>query len=220
MMKMLILRCLSLMLLVQFSMNSVHAMVWLGADAKTDIKGVKLSDSAKTDASSPNLTRITQGLRQKKVVFAWFSVYAAQIFSSAPKPDFSSVESLKGSLTQNLPAIVSMTFVRDVEIEKIIEGFTEVFSANKMDATKVPYRDFLSALKRSGDIKDMQKFYFVFSSAENKSSFSVQTDGKEIFSLKNQMPEVVNSFFNMWLGSAPDSGLEQLQGQFLKHDAK
>jgi len=211
-----------LAILIQLTLGSkpTQALVGMGPDAKKDIQDVKLSELVKIDESTPSLPRLTQGLRSKKVVFAWFSVYVAQVFSSNAKPDFSSIVKLKESLTKGLPVVVSMTFVRSVDIGKIVDGFEEGFKENAMDAIKPPYSDFLAAIKKSGDVKDRQKFFFTFLSSGpttgEKRSLSVETNGKEIFSLKDQTPESVNSFFNIWLGKPSDSGLEKLQEAFLK----
>ena len=208
---------MSLALLFQLNLSPAHALVKLGPEIKTDIKGVKLSESAKIDDATPALNRVTQGLRQKKVVFAWFSVYVAQIFSTSTKPDFTSISNLKEALIKGLPVVVSMTFVRDVGIDKIVEGFKEVFEANKMDPKKAPYSDFLDAIQKSGDeVKDRQNFFFAFNQTAGKESFSVQTNGKEIYTLMDQAPGATTPFFNMWLGKPVDSGLEQLQDQLLK----
>ena len=193
-----------------------HALAKFGSDSKIEIKNVKLAESAKTDEAGTALPRVTQGLRQKKVVFAWFSVYIAQIFTANTKTDFSSIEKLKESLNANKPVIVSMTFLRDVEIEKIIEGFNDVFKENKMDVAKAPYSDFLAAIKKTGEVKDRQTFFFTFNQVAGKESFAVETRGKEVFSLKDQAAGTITPFLNMWLGKPTDSGLEQLQEYLLK----
>ena len=207
---------LGLLVLIQLSGINAQALVAFGPETKKDIKDVKLSESVKIDDATAALPRITQGLRQKKVVFAWFSVYVAQVFSSAAKPAFTSIADLKTSLFEGLPTVISMTFVRSVDIGKIVEGFEEEFKENKIDGTKAPYSDFLAAIKKSGDVKDRQKFFFVFSGTADKRSLGVETDGKQIFSLKDQSSDSVNSFLNIWFGKPADSGLEKLQDQFLK----
>ena len=207
---------LGVVLLLQLSLSEANALVKFGPSVKQEIKGLKLSESVQISDGGVGLSRITQGLRQKKVVFAWFSVYVTQIFSSTAKPNFTSVEQLKSSLGLGYPLVVAMTFVRKVEISKISDGFTEVFKENKIDADQVPYRDFIAAVKASGDVSDRQTYFFVFDQAAGKESLSVQTNGKEIFTLKDQSPGTIGSFLNMWLGKPTDSGLEQLQKSLLK----
>ena len=213
-MKNYLLSCLSLVFLFQVNAASAIAQVKLSNDNKVEIKSVKLSDTAKVDAMM-TLPRVTQGLRQKKVVFAWFSVYVAQVFTNA-KPDFSSIDKLNESLKKGMPLVLSMTFLRDVGIDKITDGFQEGFKENKIDTTAAPYADFLKAIKASGDVKDGQQYIMVFTENAGKESLSAQTNGKEIFALKDQAPATVESFLSLWLGKPADSGLEQLQEQLLK----
>jgi hypothetical protein len=206
----------STVLIFQLNGSPALALMSLGADSKTQIKDVALSETAKIDETSGDLPRVTQGLRQKKVVFAWFSVYVAQVFTKA-KPDFTSIKKLKTSLKNGLPLVVSMTFLRNVEIEKIVEGFHDVFKENKMDSSLPPYSDFLEAVKKTGSqLKDRQKLFFAFTSQADKWSFVGETNGKEFFSLKDQPADQVEPFLNMWFGKYSDSGLEQLQGYLLK----
>jgi len=215
-----ILTALSIVFLMT-SFQSATALVKFGPETKTDIKGVKLSTTASIDDATPALNRITQGLRQKKVVFAWFSVYVAQVFTNVAKPDFSSVKKLKESVASGMPAVLTMTFVRDVDIGKIIEGFTDVCKKNDMDTTTAPVKDFLDAIQKNGDITDQQTIFFAFTQNAGKESLSVQTKGKEVFALKDQAPGTTTPFLNMWLGKSADSGLDQLQDQMLNpKDAK
>jgi hypothetical protein len=85
-----------------------------------------------------------------------------------------------------------------------------------MDVNSAPYKDFIGAVQKSGDVVDGQQYFFVFSENVGKDSLSFQTHGKEFFSLKDQSPASVESFLNLWFGKPADSGLEQLQNQLLK----
>ena len=184
-----------------------------GSKATQKIKDVELSESVKL--GSANLKRATQGLRQKKVVLAWFSVYIAQFFTNSTA-DFSSVGNLKAALAKGTPTVVAMTFLRDVGIDKIVDGFKDVLKENKSDISQKPFSDFIDAVKKSGDVKDKQTYFFTFSQNGEKESVSFQTNGKEMFSVKEGAPGTISSFFNLWLGKPVDSGLEQLQEQVLK----
>ena len=112
-----------------------------------------------------------------------------------------------------------MTFVRDIPIDKIVDGYREVFEANNVKTENEPYSTFLEAVKKSGDVKDRQTYYFTFAkSATGKDQFSFWTNHKERFVLSDAKPGVLKNFFAMWFANAPDSGLEQLQEHFLKHE--
>jgi hypothetical protein len=215
-MKKIILATLCLSLLFQLSGTQAFALAKLGSPIAKEIKGVKLSETAQANDGGVALNRISQGLRQKKVVFAWFNVYVAQFFTAA-KPDFTSAAKLKASLAAGYPLVVSMTFLRDVDIGKITEGFKDVFQENGMDVAKSPNKEFLDAIQKTGDVKDRQSVFFVFDQTAGKESFSVQTNGAEIYSLKDQAPGSITPFLNMWLGKTPDKGLANLQDDILKH---
>ena len=190
-----------------------------GAKSKTTVKDVVLSDSIRADigGKSVELKRITSGLRQKKVALFWASVYVGQVFTNAPV-DFTSIEKLNASLNAGLPVVVTMTFVRDVPIDKIVDGYKEVFTANGVKIDSEPYAKFLDAVKTSGDIKDKQTYYFTFAkSASGKNQMNFWTNGKERFALNDASAAQIKDFFGMWFGKAVDSGLEQLQEQFLEH---
>ena len=195
--------------------SPAQAFVKMGNPETVEIKGIALSSSAQIDEKSTPLKRVTQGLRQKKVVLAWFSVYVAQFFSNSPV-DLKSVAAFKESLLKGLPVVVTMTFVRDVDNEKIVEGFKEVFKENKIDSEMTAYKNYLDAVKASGDIKDRQVFTFVFQQEKGKESVHFQTRGKELFAVNEQPGGTISNFLSMWLGKPIDSGLEQLQEQVLK----
>ncbi len=184
-----------------------------------EVKGVRLSEAAKVDDSpgSPALKRVTQGLRQKKVVIAKVSVYVAQVFSNGTA-DFESLDKLRASLQKSEPFILSMTFVRDVGIEKIADAFKEAFDENKVDGAKAPFSDFVSAVTKSGDVKDKQTYFFIFKQDGGKESITFETNGKEWFSVKDAASGTQAQFLKLWLGKPVDSGVEQLQSQLLsKH---
>ena len=200
-----------------FSSQSLALVQW-GAASGKEIKGAPLFESAKTDESPAaiSLKRVTQGLRQKKIVFVWASVYVAQYFSNG-EIDFSSTSKLKETLLKG-PLVISMTFVRGVGIDKIVDGFKEVLKANGVDDTQAPFNGFVEAVKKSGDVNDKQTYFFVFKQEAGKESVTFETNGKEQFSVKDAAPGFQNQFLGLWLGKPVDSGLEQLQAQLLsKH---
>ena len=49
------------------------------------------------------------------------------------------------------------------------------------------------------------------------SVFSISAHGKEIYRLEAATKEILGSFMMIWFGKAPDSGLEGLQKDLLKH---
>jgi hypothetical protein len=82
--------------------------------------------------------------------------------------------------------------------------------------TDAPIRDFLTAIQKSGDIKNHQVISFIFNQNGAQNSFTVETKGSEIYSFKSPSLAAIEPFFNIWLGLPSDSGLEKLQAEFLK----
>lgn len=200
--------------------NETVGAAEFGAKSTKVVKDVTLSDTIRAEigGKSVELKRVTSGLRQKKVALFWASVYVGQVFTNA-SVDFTSIDSVNSSLNAGLPVAVTMTFVRDIPIDKIVDGYKEVFEANGVKADEQPYAEFLDAVKKSGDIKDKQTYYFTFAkSAAGKNQFSFWTNGKERFILADTSPEVLKHLFGMWFGKAIDAGLVQLQEQWLKHE--
>ncbi|MBS1959057.1 MAG: hypothetical protein JST80_06255 [Bdellovibrionales bacterium] len=206
-------------LILAFGVTMVHA---------EEIKGVKLSDSAKVDIKtitkkgesyvSKEIKRATKGLRQKKVAFFWASVYVAQVFTDA-KLDFANIDKLRESLITGVPFVVTMTFVRDVGIDKIVDGYSNVFKGNGVKLDEEPFKDFLDAVKKSGDVKDKQVYEFQFiNDAAAKFEVKFSTKDKVQYTAKGLTEEQFENFAKMWFGKAVDSGLEQLQEQMLKPD--
>ena len=167
------------------------------------------------DGKNIQLKNATSGLRQKQILFAWPSVYAAQIFTNG-KVDQSSVEALRDSLLSHLPVVVSMTFVRDVDFKKIVDGFTEVLKENNVDVKAAPYVTFLGAVQSAGDLKNGQTLWFVFNQSKDGEQFSFQANDRELFVVNNGKVGTLKNFFSMWLGKPVDSGLTKLQQQLLQ----
>lgn len=112
--------------------------------------------------------------------------------------------------------MVTMTFLRDVGIGKIVDGFKESFSENGIKAEAAPYSKLLDGVKQSGDVKEGQIYYAVFSGDEQKAQISFQTNGKEYFVMNDADNTTLTNILKIWFGKPADSGLEELQKQFLK----
>ena len=143
--------------------SALSAPVRFGPVSTRKIKDVAISESVQVpNGDQPlSLRWVTSGLRQKKVAVFWANVYVAQIFSNE-KLDLTSVSALRASIIKGLPVVLSMTFVRDVDVKKIVEGFKEGFSENQVKVDVTPYSKFLEAVQKSGDVKDQQTYFFVF----------------------------------------------------------
>ena len=123
-----------------------------GSPGTLKLGDVTVSETVKLEVAgkSVELKRVAQGLRQKQIAFIWPKVYAAQFFTNG-KVDLTSTENFRTSLLANLPVVVSMTFVRDVDSKKIIDGYTEVL---KEDVLVQVYLHYSATDKTAADLKN------------------------------------------------------------------
>ncbi len=177
------------------------------------IKDVALSENAKVTlgANSTSIKRVGSGLRYKKIAFITANVYVGQLFSNG-KVDQTSLSTLKDSVIKNLPAVMTLTFLRDVGADKLSNGFKETLSENGVKIDQAPYSAFLEAVKTAGEMKEGESYQLLFGS----NSFSFSAHGNEFYHLENASNEVLGSFMMIWFGKAPDSGLESFQKDLLK----
>ncbi len=211
-------RSLLAIVVLSFIASPAFALIEMGPKSATKIKDTTLVESVTSaDAAGKPvvLKRFTQGLRQKKVALFWVNVYVAQMFS-AQKPDFASIDKLRASIAKGIPAVISMTFLRDIGVSKIIDGFKEGLKENGVKTDAAPYSKFLDAVKASGDVKDGQTYHVAFSGDDKKVTISFQTNGKEYFNMADADAATMDSLLKIWVGKPVDSGLEKMQEQLLK----
>lgn len=191
-----------------------------------ELAGVQLASTYQHNHKS-SLKRVTQGLRQKKVVLANFDVYVLQIFSNA-NIDFKTLQAieddkgitpavnqLKDALERESPIDITMTFVRDLSSGKIVEGFEDVLNENGITRKDAGVDQFLKSLTDLKELKDKQALSFAFQKVGEKEQIRLETNGKEVFSIQDAPKGTISKFLNIWLGK-PVSGLENLQAQLLK----
>ena len=101
--------------------------------------GVKLSKAAsvKVDQYNVNLTQVAAGLRTKKVLIANVKVYTAEVFVSEPQTVVKTDADLLTSVAQSKTAVVQLTFLRDVEADKVQVSFRDALVANNIDINSV-----------------------------------------------------------------------------------
>jgi hypothetical protein len=198
---------------VLFSFASAEATQF-GAKSKLKVHDVLLSDSVTLDSSDHplELKRITQGLRRKSIAIVWVSVYVAQVFSADPKTaDLKSIDALRESLLKNLPLVVSMTFVRDVDVGKLVDGYKEVFEKNSVPMEKAPYDGILKSVRLAGDVTEGQTYFFTFT----KGTFTFETKGSKPYTVKDLDESTQRNLLKMWFAEPADSGSKKMQVKLL-----
>ena len=188
-----------------------------GSPTAKKMKEVTLSDSVKIQNGdkTDSLKFQTAGLRQKKVAVFWASVYVAQVFSNS-KLDFTSIAALRESIMKGMPMVLTLTFLRDVDAKKVMDGFKDNFKENDVKVDTTPYNKFLEAVQKTGEVKDKQTYFFSFAQDKEKMSLAFSIDGKEIYTLADGDAKTTESFLKLWFGKPADSGLEKLQAELLK----
>ena len=188
----------------------------LGKDKIADLALTSSLEVIQEKAVPLVLNRVASGLRQKQVVFLWPNVYVLQVFSSAKKISAPSIEGIRDALMDQLPVLMTMTFLRDVDAKKIEAGFLEVLKENKVDVVLPPYSDFLNSVIKGGEVKNGDQYKFYFSKEKSLEKVQFYFKGKEGFSFQSDKPGLIRSFMSIWFGKPVDSGLKKLQEQILK----
>lgn len=199
----------------------LQAAAWssvLSSTAGSDqIEEVKISKEAKVSIAdrSANLKLLGAGLRYKKIAFFKAKVYVAELFMDSPEKFTKTREQALASVDNQKTMALRLTFLRDVEGEKIEKSFREGLEENKVSISERPVKSFLGAVKNGGEAKKNSTLVFVGEKL---------ADGKELLSYENAKGILVTvpgtagfmkSIFSIWFGKIDDSGLESLRDSFL-----
>lgn len=177
------------------------------------IEKVKISSSATWSNANKkiDLKTVSSGLRRKKVAFLNVSVYVAEWFIQDTKIWAQSIDDLK-SLA---PVAMRLTFVRNVESDKIEGAFRESLRSNKIKIEDPPIKEFLAAIIAGGEIKPQETLTFLG---------HFNDDGSETLfyeSNSNKVTEIrgpsgfLKKIFSLWFGETEDPNLIELKKALL-----
>ncbi|MBL7554913.1 MAG: chalcone isomerase family protein [Bdellovibrionaceae bacterium] len=214
---------MSLNTIVKFAMTLTLAASVSFADLLTkelsgkENSGVKLSKAAsvKVDQYNVNLTQVGAGLRTKKVLVANVKVYTAEVFVSEANVVVKKDAELLSSVASAKTAVVQLTFLRDVEADKVQVSFRDALIANNIDINSDEVTKLFSFMVAGGEAKNGKTMTFV----TNKNSDGTETlyfeDTKGVV---NSVvgKELTKKIFSMWLGIPADDGLKKLKEELLK----
>lgn len=208
----------SLLIALMLSTSPAWAGVMVMTPTSKILEGVKLAESAVTtsDGKTITLKPYAVGLRKKKIAVFWANVYVGQIFSTAglPTPPHTIQEGLEALSKQPVVAI-SMSFLRDVSVERMKDAFSEALEANGIDPEAESLKPLFAVVKNSGGMIDQRTTTIILERS---------TDGRESFRFENGKGEIqtspvqagtIRKILTMWFGKPADSGVERLQNQFL-----
>lgn len=194
-----------------------HSEVLVKELGANEIAGVKLAKTASTKINNTNvhLTQVAAGLRQKKVLVANVKVYVAELYVSEPQKLNKSADHILHSLATMNTVAMQLTFMRNVEADKVQISFRDALVANGINLEEPAIKQLLEYVIKGGEAKEGKTLTFLI----NKNSDNTET----LYYAAND--DVVNSVtgldlikkvFSMWLGEPADDGLKRLKEEMLK----
>ncbi len=199
-----------LSILISLGTLKVHAYERVESSEKFD--GVQLTQTVTLDElDNIQLKAVAHALRTKKIAFLNFKVYVGEFLIP---PDLAWTHKAQDFISTN-PAGIQMTLLRDVPANKMVEAFREGTEKNHIDPHTKPFQDFLTAVKKSGDIKKNEVFIIARKKDEKTDRVLVLIPGrlKEIISGPVGWSD---NILRLWVGKPTDSGLENFQKEIFK----
>lgn len=181
-----------------------------------EIEKVKVSSAAaaKVADRSYSLKLVGAGLRYKKVALFKADVYVGELFVDSPEKFTKTREGALASLANQKAAAIRMTFLRDVEGEKVSSSFKDGLEENKVEISG-NVKAFLDAVKGGGESKKGSTLVLLGEKlAGGKEAVSWETGAGKVTTISGEAG-LVKTIFSIWLGEIDDSGLESLRDEML-----
>lgn len=193
------------------------AGVLTASPGSREIEKVKVSTEAKAKLAdrSYNLKLVGAGLRYKKVALFKADVYVAELFAeSADKFTKTEAGALDSAAAQKAVAL-RMTFLRDVEGEKVAGSFKDGLEENKIPLDSPNVKAFLEAVKSGGESKKGSTLVVLGEKlAGGKEAVSWENGSGKVTTISGDAG-FIRTIFSLWFGKLDDSGLESLRDQIL-----
>ncbi len=200
---------LLLMFITQFS--SAQMLTVTPGNQKISGTAIAATASLKHTTESYNLKIIGSALRAKKVAFMNFDVYVGQLLGTEPE-NFKKSQPLQSAIEQKAIAM-QMTFLREVDIAKIMTSFEDSFKANHIDTKTPEIVQILDAVKNNGDLKKGSTLTFV--GIKNNDMDTVIFEGSQNKTVEIKGKQLILKVFSLWLGNTADSGIAEFQKNLL-----
>ncbi|MGZ3650861.1 MAG: chalcone isomerase family protein [Bdellovibrionota bacterium] len=199
------------------AISTAQASVLTSEPGSGVVEGVKISPFAKAKVGNHaySLRLVGAGLRYKKVAFIKAKVYVGEFFVDAPEKIIKSSDGALASLSTQKAMAIRMTFVRDVDGEKVSNGFKEALETNKVKLDTPAVKSFLDAVKAGGEAKDQKTLVVVGEKLDGaKEQISYENAAGKLVVISGDAG-FVRDIFSIWLGKIDDSGLENLKNSIL-----
>lgn len=180
-----------------------------GENKGPQIESVSTSLQARLEVGSQKteLSLAGAGLRKKKVAFIPVKVYVTELFVQNPSAWKKDIPTL---VAQGVWAL-RLTFLRDVDGDKVMGSFQEALQANKISLDQEDLKSFLKVVENGGEAKKNSALVI----SGSGSDLHVSTPDGRTTTLKSS-PEFSSQILSIWFGKAADSGLEDLKSALLK----
>lgn len=209
-------RSIFLTIIFMFTLNLNASILTKELGAK-DIAGVKLANRATLSYKSQviNLEPVAAALRAKKVILVNVNVYVGEIFKSAGTVVDKAAGNVVSSLMQQSACAVQLTFLRDVDAEKVMHSFKEALEKNKADLTAAGIKSVLDKVSQGGEVKKGQTLTFVIQkNGDNNHTLAFENNKGDVVEISGS--DNVKSILLMWFGETADSGVQKFKEDLLK----
>lgn len=203
----------ALSLALYFFSSTATASLIDGNLGSQKIEDVPLLEKATLNYQNSKLPlkRVSAGLRIKKVVFYKAKVYVAEWLISESASWTNTIENLK-SLG---PVSMRLTFLRNIEAEKIEAAFREALAHNKISLDSESVKKFLQAVSDNGSIKEKQTMTVtgIFNSDNSETLLFESSQGK-LSEIKAETG-FLQKIFSIWFGENTETEMTDLKKSLL-----
>lgn len=161
------------------------------------------------------LKGVGAGLRYKKVALFKANIYVGELLLDAPEKFQRTLDGALPSLSQQKVIAMRMTFLRDVDGEKVSNSFREALLENKVKLDSPGIIGFLNAVKSGGEAKEKTTVLVLGERLqEGKEAVTFESSSGKLETVLGEAG-LLNDIFSIWLGKIDDSGLENLRNEIL-----
>jgi len=175
----------------------------------TKVEEVSVKEQIKSSLFPTALKLTGAGKRVKKIVLIKVDVYAAAHYID-PSAKLTASDPLTG-LRQAKAKALQLTFLRDVNAEKIRDSFSDALKENKVDLESPMMK--LAFSKLTFDVKKGQTVSLLGLKKEGDTEVLHFESPAESFRIEG--PGAATEFWKIWFGEPEDSGLEKLKAALL-----
>lgn len=195
----------------------IHAGILTKELGTKEIAGVKIASKSVVSYKSQvfNLESFSAGLRTKKVVLLNVNVYVGEIYKTPGVSIDKSSDKVVASFLQQPVAAIQLTFLRDVDADKVMNSFKEALEKNKADLNSPGIKTLLEKVAKGGEVQKGQTLTFVIQKNGDK-DHSLVFENNKGESVEIAGSENIKSILLMWFGEPADSGIQKLKEELLK----